>query len=64
MREGYKKLNISKLNRTHKIISMQEALKDVTPMTFIEDVYNGTKKVQIDRQGVHYVSSRRYYSNK
>lgn len=58
MREGYKKLNISKLNRAHKTISTQEALKNVTPMKFIEDVYNGTKKVQIDNQGVHYVPNR------
>ncbi len=59
MREGYRKLDKTKLNtRNHKIISMQEALTQITPMQFIEDVYNGTKKVQIDKQGVHYVSSR------
>ena len=55
MEEGYKRLDLSKLNTSHKIISMGEALKDVTPMIFNEDVYNGTKKVKIDRQGIHYV---------
>lgn len=55
MREGYKRLNISKLNISNKTISMEEALKDVTPMVFIEDVYNGRKKVKIDNQGIHYV---------
>lgn len=56
MREGYRKLDKTKFNtRNHKIISMQEALTQITPMQFIEDVYNGTKKVQIDKQGVHYL---------
>ena len=40
---------------SHKIISMEEALKDVTPMIFTEEVYNGTKRVKIDKQGIHYV---------
>ena len=56
MREGYRKLDKTKFNtRNHKIISMQEALAQITPMQFIEDVYNGTKKIQIDKQGVHYL---------
>ena len=55
MEEEYKRLDMSKLNMSHKIISMEEALKDVTPMKFIDDVYNGTKKVKIDKQGIHYV---------
>ena len=55
MREGYKRFDISKLNISNKTISMEEALKDVTPMVFIEDVYNGRKKVKIDNQGIHYV---------
>ena len=56
MREGYRKLNKTKLNaQNHKVISMQEALTQITPMQFIEDVYNGNKKVQIDKQGVHYL---------
>ena len=55
MQEGYKRLDLSKLNMSHKIISMEEALKDITPMIFNEAVYNGTKKVKIDKQGIHYV---------
>ncbi len=55
MREGYKKLDKSKLNnRINKTISTKEALSQVTPLEFIEDVYNGTKKVQIDKRGIHY----------
>lgn len=56
MREGYKKLDKSKLNnRIHKTISTKEALSQVTPLEFIEDVYNGTKKVQIDKRGYCYI---------
>lgn len=45
MREGYKKLDKSKLNnRIHKTISTKEALSQIIPMQFIEDVYNGVKK--------------------
>lgn len=58
MRDGYKRLNMSKLNISHKTISTQEALKNVTPIQFIDDVYKETKKVQIDNQGVHYVPNR------
>lgn len=56
MREEYKKLNKLKLNnRPHRIISTEEALSQVTPMQFIEDVYNGTAKVIISKQGINYV---------
>ncbi len=55
MSKGYRRLDLSKLNMSHKIISMEETLKDVTPMVFDEEVYNGTKKVKIDKQGIHYV---------
>jgi hypothetical protein len=59
MREEYKKLNKLKLNnRPHRTISTEEALSQVTPMQFIEDVYNGTAKVQIDKKGINYVSTR------
>ena len=40
---------------SYEIISMEEALQDVTPMVFPEEVQNGTKKVKIDKQGIHYV---------
>lgn len=55
MENNYKRLDLSTLNMSHKVISMEEALKDVTPMVFIEDVYNGSKKVKIDKQGIHHV---------
>lgn len=55
MKNDYKRLDLSKLNMSNKTISMEEALKDVTPMVFIEDVYNCRKKVKIDNQGIHYV---------
>lgn len=56
MREEYKKLNKLKLNnRPHRTISTEEALSQVTPMQFIEDVYNGTAKVIISKQGINYV---------
>lgn len=49
MQEEYKRLDLSKLNMSHEIISMEEALKDITPMVFDEEVYNETKKVKIDK---------------
>lgn len=55
MSKGYRRLDLSKLNMSHKIISMEKTLKDVTPMVFDEEVYNGTKKVKIDKQGIYYV---------
>nr|DAH71396.1 MAG TPA: hypothetical protein [Caudoviricetes sp.]DAU04519.1 MAG TPA: hypothetical protein [Caudoviricetes sp.] len=59
MRDGYKRLNLSKLNsRPRKTMSIQEALSQVDPIQFIDDVYNETKKVQIDKQGIQYVPNR------
>lgn len=53
MRDGYRKLNMSKLsNRKHKIISTNEALKDVSPIKWSNDVLDGMKKVQIDKRGI------------
>lgn len=34
MQNNYKRLDLSKLNMSHEIISMEEALQDVTPMVF------------------------------
>lgn len=42
MREGYRKLNMSKLNnRKHKTISTAEALQNITPIQWSENVLNG-----------------------
>ena len=44
----YKKLDISKLNkRINNIISMEEALKDVTPIDIPSDVIEGKRKMVI-----------------
>lgn len=59
MRDGYKKLDRSKLkSRKHTTLSMKEAISQISPMQWNEEVYNGTKKVLIDKQGIHYVPSR------
>ena len=56
MREGYRKLNMSKLsNRKHKTISTTESLKDITPIQWSESVLNGTSNVLIDKRGIHEV---------
>ena len=51
--QQYKKLNMSKLKfREHSIMSTEEALKDVTPIDWPEDVLNGDKKVIISKEGI------------
>lgn len=51
--QQYKKLDMSKLKfREHSIISTEEALKDVTPIDWPEDVLNGDKKVIISKEGI------------
>ena len=53
MRNGYRKMNMSKLsNRKHKVISTNEALKDVAPIEWSSNVLNGTNKVRIDKRGI------------
>lgn len=53
MHEGYRKLNMSKLNnREHKTISTIGALQNITPIQWSENVLNGTSKVQIDKRGI------------
>ena len=59
MRDGYRKINMSKLsNRKKKTISTAEALKDITPIQWSEDVLQGTSKVQIDKRGIREVCVR------
>lgn len=53
MREGYRKLNMSKLNnRKHKTISTIESLQNITPIQWSGNVLTGTSKVQIDKRGI------------
>ena len=52
-KQQYKKLEMSKLKfREHSIISTEEALKDVIPIDWPEDVLNGDKKVIISKEGI------------
>lgn len=45
----YRRLDFSKLNFSNNIISTEEALKDVTPIQWPEDVLNGVKKINITK---------------
>lgn len=45
---GYKRLDKSKLkNRKKTIVSSEDALKDVIPIQWSDEVLNGTKKVSL-----------------
>ena len=59
MEATYRKLDMSKLRfRKHHTVSMEDALKDVTPMKWKDTVYTCEEKVFIDKQGIHYVQNR------
>ena len=59
MREGYRKLNMSKLlNRKHKTISTTESLKDITPIQWSESILQGINKAQVDKRGIQEVCVR------
>ncbi len=46
-----RRLDFSKIsNRNTKIVSSEEALKDVKPIEWSEDVLNGKRKVTIKKQ--------------
>lgn len=48
--KGYRKLDMSKLaNRKHQTMSSKEALKDIEPIKWSDDVINGKKKVTIGK---------------
>ena len=51
---GYRRLDFSKLNFVGTL-SMEEALKDIDPFEWDDGVYDGSKKVIIDKQGIHYI---------
>lgn len=67
--QQYKKLNMSKINisklkfREHSIISTEEALKDVTPIDWPEDVLNGDKKVIISKEGIIFQTTSEHRSH-
>ena len=48
-RQGYKRLEFSKLNFSDKVVTAEEALRDVTPFKWTEDVLQGKKKVIIKK---------------
>lgn len=52
--DGYRKLDTSKLNFIGTL-SMEEALKGIEPFEWDEGVYDRSKKVIIDKQGIHYI---------
>ena len=57
MDEIYKKPDLSNI-RHSKILSSEEALKDITPLNLDAAVYTGEKQVVIDKQGIHYVPEK------
>ena len=46
---GYRRLDFSKLNFSSNTITYDQALKDVEPMMFGEDVLSGKKKIKITK---------------
>ncbi len=47
---GYRKLDMSKLaGRKHQTMSSKEALNDIEPIKWSDDVLNGKKKVTIKK---------------
>lgn len=49
-KNGYKKLDLSTLNYADKIITSDEALRNVTPLEWSEKVLSGEKKVVIKKR--------------
>ena len=47
--QEYRRLDFSKLKFSEKTISTEEALKDITPIQWSEDVLSGKKKVTITK---------------
>lgn len=48
--KSYRRLDMSKLKFSDQPISMEESLKDITPMPWSDDILNGKKKVVISKQ--------------
>lgn len=49
-RSGYKRLNLDSLRFSDKVMSSKEALKDVTPIEWSDEVISGERKVIIKKQ--------------
>lgn len=48
---GYRRLNLGKLKyRKHKILSTNEAIKDIAPIDWSYDVTSGKKKITITKE--------------
>lgn len=47
----------------HSIISTEEALKDVAPIDWPEDVLNGDKKVIISKEGITFQTTKEHRSH-
>lgn len=50
MDDEYKRLDLSKLNIKKNNITTKEALKDVEPIPWVNEVYEGKQRVVIFRQ--------------
>jgi len=48
-RQEYKRLDFSKLNFSDKVVTAEEALRDVNPFKWSDDVLLGKKKVIIQK---------------
>lgn len=48
-RNGYKRLDFSKLNFSDNVISREEALENITPFELENDVVLGQKKIKITK---------------
>lgn len=49
-KNGYRRLDMSKIRFSDKPMSMEESLKDVIPIHWPDDVLNGKKKVVVSKQ--------------
>ena len=50
MNPSYRRLDFSKISsRNTKVVSSEEALKDVTPVEWSEDILNGKRKVTVKK---------------
>ena len=47
--QGYRKLNLSMLKFSDSIISTEDALKNIAPISFSKDILNGKKKINVTK---------------
>ena len=55
---AYKKLNISKLTFDDEIISMEDALKNITPLDIPQDVIDNKQKMEVSNPILDYANKR------